>query len=516
MSINPVILYGPSGQPVQSSRKLIHGAGNTPTTESWPTVYEDFKNSVPVHSRHFTVSACRKLFSNLGFIREAVEGKAIASVGNHFMPTYNGSDPNGKIWEKWLRETWCPTAELSGQIDWATGRFLESTNVDHSGDIGVLLTYRGGGETKWPCIQYVAAHRINFRVGLTSGEVTGQECKGANKYKGRSYEDGVIFDTMGIPIAYALIGEKPELDKVVPAESFILLKEPTFLDQARGLPAFFHAILESRSVMTTQDRESFAQVIASSLAITEENETGTDEGPFSKKAENTGDDGLSTQEYLGGLIRYFRSGSGGKINVVQHSRPGQAWESFQNRLIRMACAPVWPDQLCWDFGKLSGPGVRAVQGKARRFVSDRQSLLSSSALKQITFALSVAFETGRLPRPTELDWDKWAFVNPPKISIDDGKDSKADQDAYFAGFKNLTEILSDASKELEPHFRQRAKEIVLKEVIRREESEAAGIEGWEIPPEDMGTKVGSAANTATPPTEVEEETKEETPDEETD
>lgn len=511
MAIDPIIIYGPDNRPASTgTNRLIHGSGNTPATESWPTIHEDFNKSVKVHERKFTVSASKKLYCNLGFIREAIEGKAIASTGNHLLPVYRGTDPNGKIWQDWLRNEWCPTCEITGELDWVTGKYLESTNVDHSGDIGILLTYRGDAKRPWPAIQYIPSHRIDFRIGLSQGIVQGTECEGAAPYKGLRHEDGVIFSDYGYPLAYAIMGEKPEQDRVVSRRSFFLLKEPCFIGQARGLPAFFHGILESRSVMTAQEREAFAQVIGSSIALMEQNETGAPEGPPQSGADpfdsaptfDNPSGGISTQSYLGGLVRFFRANSGANLQMFQHTRPGEAWESFQNRLIKMATTPVFPTEMVWDMASLKGPGVRAVQGRARRFVTDRQSLLLGPAVRQITFALGIAFMTGRLPRPRKADWDKWTFTLPPKISIDDSRDSKSKLDEYFAGRTNLTAMLAEDGQELEPHLYERAWEVVAKEKIRREVSELAGIPGWEIPESAMGVAVGSAANNQAQPAET--------------
>ena len=503
-TINPVLLYGPSGQPISTNRRFLHASGNTPAHEPWATVYEDIDKSIKPQDRHFVVSSARKLYANLGFVREAIDGKALASFGNAFLPRYIGKDAWGKTAQAWLRDEWCPAPEIrGGEFDWATLKFLESTNVDHSGDVGILLTYKGDPARPWPTLQMVPAHRIALRNATTrEGEIQGDECAGAMNYKGRKYADGVIFGDHGDPVAFALIGETAEQDAIVSSRSLILIKEPA-LGSSRSLPAFFHGILECRSVMTTQEREAFAGVIGSSIALMEQNESGGPEGVPSANVDPTvatttldpSGSALQIQSYLGGLVRYFRAGSGANLQSFTSTRPGEAWESFQNRLIKMACAPVWPDELCWQMAKISGPGVRAVQGKARRFVTDRQALISAVSLREIQFALAIAIKTGRLPAPSSKTWAKdWDFVKPPKISIDDGRDGAAKLNDYFAGILNLSDLLEEDGRERDSHLYTRAWDIVAEEKIRREVSEEAGLEGWEIPPDRMHKAVGSAAN----------------------
>ena len=160
------MILGPDGRPAQilhSTRKLLRGAGNGTNTDAWPTISDDFRRLVPKLAHRNIVSYCLQGYANIGWMAEAIDGKAIASVGNHFQPVYRGTDPNGKTYEKWLRDEWCPNFEISGSYDWATGKYLESTNIDHSGDIGILFTYKGDPNRPWPVVQYISANRIRLR-----------------------------------------------------------------------------------------------------------------------------------------------------------------------------------------------------------------------------------------------------------------------------------------------------------------------------------------------------------------
>jgi len=504
-ALNPALLYGPDGRPI-SSRKFLNATQNGPGVESWPTLYEDINKSVPVYDRRFLVSANRKLAVNVGFVRESLEGKAICTIGNAWAPSYQGKDRAwGSLAEAWLRNEWLPNSEIRGdEYDWQTALYLESTNIDHSGDIGILLTYKGDPDRPWPCFQLVPAHRIAFRTGLATGTVTGQECQGAELYKGRRHEDGVIFGDYGDAIAYALMGETPEQDRVVSYYSFMLLKEPFFIGQARGFPLFLHAIREARTTMKASEYEEFACLVASSIALMETNETGDqDAPPFNADDTTASEDDTSSlkiQNLYGGLIKYFRAGSGAKLEAFVNSRPGPEWDRFQDRLIRAASTGTgWPYELVWKMEGLSGPAVRSVQSRARRTVLDRQTLIMKAAKRKILFALSIAMKTGRLP--ISKDWMRWGFVMPPLLSIDDGRDAAARLNDYFSGVSNLTEILAADGRELDAHLYQRAREIGRKEQIRAEVEAEMGVP---ISPEEMGRPPAGSA-----PVSKENENKEE-------
>ncbi len=115
-------------------------------------------------------------------------------------------------------------------------------------------------------------------------------------------------------------------------------------------------------------------------------------------------DGLPTsagdpelKNFWGGLIRYYRANSGGKLEQLVSQKPGADWESFNDRLVQVCCAAAnWPVPLVWKRGSANGTATRAEQNIARRSIADRQSLLMYPATRAIGYAVSVAMQ----PRAT--------------------------------------------------------------------------------------------------------------------
>ena len=96
-------------------------------------------------------------------------------------------------------------------------------------------------------------------------------------------------------------------------------------------------------------------------------------------AAGTPEEGLSLQAYQGGMIRYMKANSGEKLEAIKHDNPGDVWEAFQDRMIRMSVIGAsWSYGMVW---KAAGQGTaeRADILRARRAVAKRQRLLDHLA-----------------------------------------------------------------------------------------------------------------------------------------
>ena len=163
-----------------------------------------------------------------------------------------------------------------------------------------------------------------------------------------------------------------------------------------------------------------------------------------------GQTGVTTEELSGGLIKYFRANSGSKLEFLKNERPGESWESFMNRLIRNAYSGAnWPYEMSWDSTALGGANIRLIVSKAMRAVQDRQDLFLPAARRIIGYAIAKAIKSGRLEY--DADWWRWGFAMPTKLTVDYGRDAKAQRDDYAAGLVNLAEILAERGVSLDTH-----------------------------------------------------------------
>lgn len=424
------------------------------------------------------VHASRKLFANMGMPKGAICQKAMHSVGNAWLPKFEGEAKEwGDIATQWLIDEWFVVHDVRGPMfDFRTDLFLDSISIDRCGDMGVLLTRAEDG--KYPLTQRIPSHRIASKAS--------EKFVASGDYAGLKIENGVIYNRHGRPVAYRITDEDdPDKFQDYSARYFIHNFDPEWYDQGRGWPAFTHAINDLKDMSTSQIYEQCAQLIMSRIGLIEYNEKGgPDSGDVAtelNKQINLGGaavSGVTTERLDGGTTLYFKSNSGGKVEAFKPDRPGDVWEKFWDRLTRSALMGInWSFSLAWKGDGLTGTVERTEIKKCEISVSDRQSLLEPSAKRQVGYAISCAIQEKILPPYPGTDkggFLKWGFTKPPLMSIDNGRDGQSRREDYKLGHRNLTDVLAENGRTLIPHLRERAYEIAMRKKIAREVSEETG------------------------------------------
>jgi len=410
---------------------------------------------VSMHDRALLVDGSQKLYANLGPVKGAVDAKAMYAVGRSWLPQFTGEDKTwGERATAWLVDEWYPLAEISGH-DFQTALFLASVAVDRDGDSGVALVEY---ETGFPAIQLVPSHAIGIRD--SRAVVDGRVASG--EYRGLRSVDGVALNNYGRAVAYHILGDDSTgaSDRWVSARDMLLSFDPQWCDQVRGLPGFSHAILDLKDLRTVQGYEKLACAIASSIGLIEYNETGLADTSDPAKVLRGGV-GLAPElvgkEMFGGTVKHFKAGTGAKLEAFKNDRPGEAWESFMNRLLRNALAGInWPFELAWDISALGGANTRGIIALAERTVEDRQDLLRIAARRAVGYACAKAIKQGILP--PSADWWRWSFTMPKRMSVDFGRDTAAQLQLYLNGLITLTDWCAELGKSVDQHIAIRAEE----------------------------------------------------------
>jgi hypothetical protein len=437
-------------------------------------------------------SGSRKLFGNLGPARAPIVQRATYAFGQAWVPMFAGTDEEwGEEATELLTDETLKICDARGEnFPFVTGLFLDSITIDRDGDIGILFTETEDG---YPQFQRIMGHRIG----------SGKDIRGtveSGPYRGLRILQGVIVNHFGRPVAYRILGDRREDDVDISARDLAFIYDPDSCDQVRGLPVLTHAINDLLDLMVTQGFEKQASMLASAIGLIEYNDSGTSED-FASMVTRQGDpdnpsiEPVSFKTYFGGMVRYFRANSGGKIDSLKTDRPGGAWDAFMNRLVRNACAGVpWPYELAWDPTQLSGTNARLVLSQAQKATEDRQALMDPIARRMVGYMIAKLVKLGRLRE--SRDWWRWDFSKPARLMIDYGRDKRADREDWQAGIANLTDILADQGEDLEEHYRKRAYEIVLRKRIA-DEVEAAT--GYPIDDSEMAQSVIKPASPAPGP-----------------
>lgn len=175
-----------------------------------------------------------------------------------------------------------------------------------------------------------------------------------------------------------------------------------------------------------QGYEKKAAALCSAIGLVETNETGGPDmnDPSVRLRGGGAQGGAHEQSILGGMVKYFRTGTGGSLQTLQSDRPSEGWNRLMDRLIRNAYSGIgWPYELSWDSRELNAGAVRLVVARAMRSVQDRQDLVRPVARRCVGYAIAKAIKRGDLPPNDE--WYKWGFTMPARMSVDYGRDSNA-------------------------------------------------------------------------------------------
>ena len=483
--------------------KFAHAATQSPrrgTVLRSPNA--DINKLIPLHDRNVLCGLSRRLFVNMGVPRAAILQKADFSIGEAWIPSYTGivDKSDGEYVAEYFRNVWFPNCEVrGGGRDWQSILTNASIGMDRDGDSFLLLTTDPSGE--FPQIQQIPGHCV-----MTKGGAVDRMKLDSGDYKGRVINDGIIYGDRHRPLAYRVSTGDDVMDFYdVPAYAMIHLMEDCYQEQMRGLPAFTHALEDLKHCLQSSEYERVRQMIISSIGLIEHNESGgadlDDPAMEGMQTTDCPNNGLFTETYEQGQIRYFKANSGSKMEQLRHENPGEIWESFHDRMIRAALVGIkWSYSMVW---KAAGQGTaeRADVLRARRAIISRQKTLRYAAKRMLVYAYSVLQKSGKIP--TVDAPFSWIFSTPPILTVDDGREQQAMREGYRLGSINMTEIQSSNGKPIDEFYRERAEEIALRKMIALEVSEKydVTIEDREmvmLTPNDMSTATATTPEPTTP------------------
>lgn len=451
------------GQPWKAAQGAVRYSAARPYQ---PVQMKDIGELVPAYDRKALVSFSRRLYLNDGILLGAIQQKAMYSVGRSWQAQSKSKDREfAQSAEDLLNDEWYKICDVrGGQNTFQTNLYSMSCAIDRDGEAFILLTKT---ENDYPRIQQIPAHRIATPVGIEDGKLT------TGQYRGKTLTDGIIYSN-GAPLAYCFNDEYGELIQYIAAADMVHIFDPSWQEQGRGLPAFTHAINDLRDALQSHEWERYAQLMLSSIVMTEHNETGLpdidDNANVIGGTSCTNEQGIISENYQGGTVRYFAAKSGGKLEVVKNDRPGDMWESFQNRIIRKALAGInWPYSMVWH-ATGQGTAERADLGRAQRAVEDRQDLLEYAAARIVNYVTAKFIKLGRLQAAN--DWWKWKFTYPKKLTIDDGRVSKELIEMWKAGFLNPQDILGYLGKSAEESLDERLAYLTMQKLKQKAVNES--------------------------------------------
>jgi len=450
-------------------------------------------------------SHSRRLYANLGPLRVAIQDKAMYAVGRHWLPVFKGSDQDFKsAAQDWLVHNFYPVCNVLGtEFDFQTTLWLLSIQLDIYSEAFIYLTETDEG---YPQIQLVPRYRVAQprKPGATdrNGRLIG------GPYDGYLCKDGVVKNRSGRAIAFSVHGDAEDgsEDALVNTDDMIRLRELEIGDETRAIPATAHGINQGRSILSLLQNEQRFLELASRIAILESNDLGgldpndpsaalriVPAAPSATldaeaaPARNEGPARTAYEEFQDAAqTRYFSAKNGGKVQAFQFNRPAKEWHDFIGVQLRFLIDPVWPYYLVDREGELGGANCRALAARANRLVQDRQDLLRKAARRIVQYGVAKGSKIGRIPSCDE--WYLWDFTLPPRITVDFGRDAKAELLEIEGEILDPAEPVEARGKSYEDFLLTYYRNQALKRQIKAQVETETGIDLSDLPePEITGS-----------------------------
>jgi capsid protein len=229
-------------------------------------------------------------------------------------------------------------------------------------------------------------------------------------------------------------------DVAIEAKDCHLVYEADYLDQNRGISVIGSSATDLKDYRDFRDWERLAQKHGSSISMIEHNEIGGADPTETYFNASTGSLGLYMENVDGGSIRYFKANSGAELKPFTYDRPGANTNVFMTEhvLRHIFAGMEWPLELTWNTSLLGGPAARLVLAKAQRKIARRQAVIYKLWKRLITYAVAVGVKNSYIS--FDPDWYKWEPTYPSVMTIDNGRDTKAELELYKIGSNNLSKI----------------------------------------------------------------------------
>jgi capsid protein len=291
------------------------------------------------------------------------------------------------------------------------------------GDVGFIKTLKAG----FPQLIPVEADRIrNLSTHLDVDKDDG-------------WVGGVRVDAMGRSLAYRIwqrgfiYGFRDM--QVVTAQDFVHLKDPDRFDGVRGVTHFSRGALNHmRDLKEIVEAEKKSVKVASKLALLIKTMAGgigsSAVNLFGSKQTDPGNN--YTEEVPDGIIKRLLPGE--DATVFESKRPSENVMKLIEFVIRdIAISLDLPFGWVWSMAGLPGPAVRMDSVRAERTFNRTMDLIERIFLNVVcSWVINWGMQSGRVP--FNPNWRRWKWQRPAHVSIDYGRESKADLEEHARGW----------------------------------------------------------------------------------
>jgi capsid protein len=430
------------------------------------------------------MNRARDLDDNFSTVRAIITHFVIHTAGTLSYQARTGDTVLDQDVEAYLNQ-WFANCDITGRHSLLSLTQLAFRAMLVDGDCGIIIA-RDGEELK---LQTVTADRIGKDTDLESIDPF--------------YVGGITIDGVGRPLSYRVFSRDKMgryLDpREIVAEEFCHVANFTRPDEYRGRSVMAPILDDAQDVADLIEYEKLAARWASSQAGVVKTEYGADEEMASVlrgDRDQFGND-IKLTALEPGRINYLNTGE--SMEVFQNSnRPAQAFANFVRYLEDRMCRAMGTSARVILDRASAGPEARKDLRQAERtFDFWRYQLEAQFLNKVVRMALMDAAAKRLLPNRPEVTRGEWQW--PGSVSIDAGRDARADIELWRMGLTTAAEMYGEAGHDWQASMRQRAKEAAyIRELADEMEVNPAEISGGK---ESSATDPNRAPVTAPVPTE---------------
>ena len=407
---------------------------------------DSIRKLIPACDRRALAALSRKVVFNTYAAKACINQKSQLVIGESFMPRYHGEDASAGLRAMdWLEDVFFSEFDYIQSRKWRPFWETISKSIDRDGEAFILKTIRPGDGRH--AITPIPAYRV--RSDSPSYIMGGQN-------DGARLDDGIGYDASGRVVFYRVFsGDKDYED--IPVDRMVHIYDQDFTEQRRGYPAFSHALSDILSGLQSKELEILRQILVSNILLTNRGmrtPQSTDAGFEGAVNSSTGQEIVREQVAPG--IYYLNSDQ--EIDVTTQKTPGKIWQDFQDALVKEAVVGAgWPASMV-GMSPGQGTAVRGEIVRARLSVRNRFRTLSEAAIQVLTWGLAD-------PRAPRVESMRWSVTRPARLTLDDGREERADLDKVLAGAMSEEEFQANRGKSLREHMTERARTIQTAEEV---------------------------------------------------
>jgi lambda family phage portal protein len=389
------------------------------------------------------MNRARDLDDNFSTVRAILTHFVFHIAGSLSYQARTGDSALDSSVEAYLRN-WSNDCDITGRHNLLSLTQLVLRAVLVDGDCGVLVA-REKGQLK---LQSITADRIGRDIDLNQSDP--------------SYVGGITIDERGRPVSYRVYQRNSSgayQDFVEqPAEYFCHVFAPTRLDEYRGRSVMATLLDDAADISDIIDYEKLAARWASSQAGVVKSEYGADEEMASvlRGDQDSFGNEIKLTALEPGRINYLNTGESMEV-FKSGDRPAQAFQNFVQYLENRMCRAMGVSARVVLDRPSAGPEARKDLMQAERTFDFWRAQMESQLLnKVVRMVLMDAVVKGELPNDPNITRGEWQW--PGSVSIDAGRDARADIELWRMGLATAAELYGEAGHDWQDSLRQRAKE----------------------------------------------------------